>query len=554
MTEQDVLEKQGTDSAKQARAVGLFLLKRYDDAISVYDELLEDDPENMILWVNKMLCSAQTDFPDTLFIDVMLSNEQFLPAQGDLLLAETFFQMQGNDEALLFVNRVLEKDPDNIDACVLKAKILDKIDASNELFAFMKSIYPRLMKDERVLCLMAFFAVTFWNTRQADYLLKKALKINRNAVLQNDFFYTCLAATDKEDDVVVCAAEALNDRKDNPVIWMALANAYVVLEQYDMANDAFDMLSRLSALSDDMKMEWANVLSKQKEFDRAFDLLSQMKATSDSLFLPIRSNLLAMYEAGLWDKAKEKAFFWRSENPDNPDIGYTVAAILKESWMQPAPRSFVKLICDVDTFDMAERSFKENCYFGTSLLDETLQVLKLPVARSLHVLDAGCGAGAASKILRDFTRPDGVLDGVDISRAALELSDNLGGYDRLEEADLLDFFRSCTEKYDLIVCLDSLYYFPDLTNVFEAAKKALKPNGFLVFTVLAEKTDKVYSLTVDGKFKHNSLYVSNCLKKAALSQKYQTEGILYKDTDDKKDREDINCYIFAARKENNVNQ
>lgn len=544
MTEENVLNNDNADGAGQSRAVGLFLLKRYNEAAAVYDDLLRQAPDNIAFWVNKMICVLQYSEPDAAFFNDMLQQISRLPAQGYLCLADVLYNLERHEEALVFVNKALESEPDNVDACLLKARLLDISGRSEELYQFICSFYPRLKRDERVLCFAAFYAVLFWNMEQADYFLKKALKINKYSVLQNNFFYISLAAKNQEEKIVSFGVKALDDRENNPVVWLALGNAYTVLGQNEAAGEAYETLSRLTEISDDIRLNWANVLIEEQKFEQAFDLLNQISDFSDTLFLLMRDVLFAMRRTGRGNEAREKAVFWRSMRPENQDVNYLCTAFLGEKTNESAPLSFVRLINEVYAVEQAERAADRKKYFGPEILDRAVQALKLPIGRSMNVLDIGCGSGAAADILSDFSRPAGTLTGIDVSDIALDFATDKQVYNELEEADLISFCSADPEKYDLIAGLDSLFYFGDLTPVLTAVKTALKPGGIFVFTVRAAEGGRDFDLDIYGRFKQGSRFVSECITAAGLDEKYQAEELLYRKTE----TEEIYCHVFAVQK------
>lgn len=544
MTEENVLNNDNADGAGQSRAVGLFLLKRYNEAAAVYDDLLRQAPDNIAFWVNKMICVLQYSEPDAAFFNDMLQQISRLPAQGYLCLADVLYNLERHEEALVFVNKALESEPDNVDACLLKARLLDISGRSEELYQFICSFYPRLKRDERVLCFAAFYAVLFWNMEQADYFLKKALKINKYSVLQNNFFYISLAAKNQEEKIVSFGVKALDDRENNPVVWLALGNAYTVLGQNEAAGEAYETLSRLTDISDDIRLNWANVLIEEQKFEQAFDLLNQISDFSDTLFLLMRDVLFAMRRTGRGNEAREKAVFWRSMRPENQDVNYLCTAFLGEKTNESAPLSFVRLINEVYAVEQAERAADRKKYFGPEILDRAVQALKLPIGRSMNVLDIGCGSGAAADILSDFSRPAGTLTGIDVSDIALDFAADKQVYNELEEADLISFCSADPEKYDLIAGLDSLFYFGDLTPVLTAVKTALKPGGIFVFTVRAAEGGRDFDLDIYGRFKQGSRFVSECITAAGLDEKYQAEELLYRKTE----TEEIYCHVFAVQK------
>lgn len=375
-------------------------------------------------------------------------------------------------------------------------------------------------------------------------IFKKALKINKYSVLQNNFFYISLAAKNQEEKIVSFGVKALDDRENNPVVWLALGNAYTVLGQNEAAGEAYETLSRLTEISDDIRLNWANVLIEEQKFEQAFDLLNQISDFSDTLFLLMRDVLFAMRRTGRGNEAREKAVFWRSMRPENQDVNYLCTAFLGEKTNESAPLSFVRLINEVYAVEQAERAADRKKYFGPEILDRAVQALKLPIGRSMNVLDIGCGSGAAADILSDFSRPAGTLTGIDVSDIALDFAADKQVYNELEEADLISFCSADPEKYDLIAGLDSLFYFGDLTPVLTAVKTALKPGGIFVFTVRAAEGGRDFDLDIYGRFKQGSRFVSECITAAGLDEKYQAEELLYRKTE----TEEIYCHVFAVQK------
>lgn len=551
MTEnKDLTQKTTTDGSGQSRAVGLFLLGRYQEAAAAYDELLRQDPDNIVFWTNKVVCFLQMYSPDSVFFDQMIGRIDRLPAQGFLCLADVLNDFGRYEESLVFANKALELDANNVEACLLKASLLEKLNRSEDLYSFVDEVYSRLKTDERILCLAAFYSVLFWNMRQADYLLKKALKVNKYAVLQNNLFYACLSASGQDKKIALFGAQALDDRDDNPVVWLALGNAYIHLERYGVAIDAYETLSALTDITDDIRLSWGRALVKEEKFEQAFDLLNQIDDVSEDLFLLMSEILFKMQQIGLTQEASEKASFWRSSHSRDVDIGYLCSAFLKEKDLGSAPLSYIRLINDAYALEQAYQTSDSKMYFGVSVLDRILQKIKYPVGQSLTVLDAGCGTGAAAEVLTDISRMKGTLTGVDISGITLDIASDRRLYDDLKEEDILTYCNSCEEQYDLIVCLNSLYYFSDLTPVFKAVRKALKPGGVFVFTVLSaqEQADQNYSADIYGRFSHKDEYVVRCLKNENFYKQYQAHHLLWK----MKETQEIYCDAFAAQKKNDV--
>ena len=89
MTEENVLTFNRSESRGQARALGLFLLKRYKEAATAYDKLLKQDADNMVFWTNRMICQLQYSPANTAFFDQMIKHVNHLPAQ-DICAYQTY--------------------------------------------------------------------------------------------------------------------------------------------------------------------------------------------------------------------------------------------------------------------------------------------------------------------------------------------------------------------------------------------------------------------------------------------------------------------------------
>lgn len=537
---ESVVSKENTaGGAGKSRAVGLFLLKRYEEAAAAFDELSLRDPDDMDSWTNAVVCRLQYSRPDAVFFDEMRKRVGRLPAQGYLCLAEVLNSFERYEEALVFADKTLSVDPDNVDACLLKAGLLDALNRTDEQYAFIKSFYPRLKRDERVLCYAAFYAALFWNARQASFFLKKALKANKNAAIQNTFFYAALTSGHREKDVIAYGAAALNDRSDNPVVWMAVSNADAALGENDAADEAYGTLAGLTQLPDDARLNWAKVLIEKKNYDRAAELLAHLSGYSDTLFSLIRTLLFAMRRDGLKDTADQKAAAFRAAYGNMPQIDYLCAAFSGDGIKHSAPIEFVNAACELPDPDASP----DRKSFTAAVLDKAFQTAALPVAGSLAVLDIGCGTGAAAPFLRDYSRPNGSLTGIDVSETALAAAQNANAYDRLEENDLITFCAACEDRFDLVVCLDALYWFADPAPVFAAVERVLKPNGVFIFTVTPQTQQPEFSADVYGRFSHNPAYISASLSKSGLVELGHSQEKLYR-TDDK----DGFCALFTTRK------
>jgi predicted TPR repeat methyltransferase len=143
-------------------------------------------------------------------------------------------------------------------------------------------------------------------------------------------------------------------------------------------------------------------------------------------------------------------------------------------------------------------------------------MIDLEAAKSLDVLDAGCGTGLCGPLLAPYARR---LVGVDLSTKMLLQAKARNVYDDLFKVELTAYLRDYTAAYDLITYADTLVYFGPLEDVVHAAANALRPGGRFVFTVeeLDGHADAGYLLCAHGRYAHARSYVERVLAEAGLA-------------------------------------
>jgi predicted TPR repeat methyltransferase len=78
-----------------------------------------------------------------------------------------------------------------------------------------------------------------------------------------------------------------------------------------------------------------------------------------------------------------------------------------------------------------------------------------------------------------------------------------GGYDELVVAELTAYLQAHPDAYDGVISADTLIYFGDLAPVLDAAHGALRPGGWLAFTLeVLEGAGDRYELSSSGRYQH----------------------------------------------------
>jgi predicted TPR repeat methyltransferase len=225
---------------------------------------------------------------------------------------------------------------------------------------------------------------------------------------------------------------------------------------------------------------------------------------------------MAYQMLGRIDDAVQVYRDWLKDEPDNPEVLHHLAACSGEAVPDRASDAYVEKVFDgfANSFD-AKLALLH--YRAPELIAQTVAALLGEPRRELAVLDAGCGTGLCGPLLAPYARR---LEGVDLSERMLAKAQVRQVYDALAKAELTAFIDGAAPaSYDLIVSADTLCYFGDLQAVARAAAKALRPQGWLVFTVEASKGagEAGFQLNPHGRYSHRESYLRDVMAGAGLA-------------------------------------
>lgn len=205
---------------------------------------------------------------------------------------------------------------------------------------------------------------------------------------------------------------------------------------------------------------------------------------------------------------------WLAREPHNPVPRHMLAACGGVAAPPRADDAYVREVFDrfADSFD--EQLLKNLDYRAPQVLVDALAAMLGPPAHALDVLDAGCGTGLCGPLIGPHAQR---LVGVDLSGGMLEKARQRGGYDELVEAELAGWLRASPPVWDVVLSADTLIYFGDLVPVLSAAHHALRPGGWLAFTleVLDGEGDRL-ELSASGRYRHTRGCVERVLSAAGF--------------------------------------
>jgi predicted TPR repeat methyltransferase len=227
--------------------------------------------------------------------------------------------------------------------------------------------------------------------------------------------------------------------------------------------------------------------------------------------------LLAMAHCviGEFDKAIEICERWVTAEPADPLARHTLAACSGRDVPRRASDAYIEAVFDsfAASFDakLALLMYRAPRLVATMLADSGIEAAKM-----LAVLDAGCGTGLCGPLLTDYAAR---LVGVDLSARMLDQARERGVYDELVKGELTAYLQSSPAAFDVIVSADTLVYFGALEEVIAAAARALRPDGYFVFTVeelVGAEDGAEYRLRPHGRYNHARQYVERVLRNAGL--------------------------------------
>lgn len=226
---------------------------------------------------------------------------------------------------------------------------------------------------------------------------------------------------------------------------------------------------------------------------------------------PEARKLLALAHCTLGEIEEAARIFeeWLRADPGDPVARHMLSACSGRDVPPRASDGFVAA-----TFDSFASSFESKLarlsYRAPRLVAVMLEDAAGEPAKSLDVLDAGCGTGLCGALLAAYAR---TLTGVDLSAGMLAQAREKQVYDELLQIELTAYLRTRPAAFDAIISADTLVYFGDLTDVVGAAAGALRGGGLLIFTleraVGASAPD--FRLETHGRYTHAQDYVERLL-------------------------------------------
>lgn len=306
------------------------------------------------------------------------------------------------------------------------------------------------------------------------------------------------------EDAVACFDRVLASDQTRATAWFYRGVALTELDRHEETLASFD---RLLAIAPDHGEAWLRrgqtlqILERHGEaltsYERAL-AIDPAQALAWSNRGGILKNLGRLDEAAV---SFEQAI---AHGGDAELNGYFLAAVRGEKTPAVAPQQAVR-----DLFDDYADSFDQHLvgvlhYQTPTVLINNLEALAPPYFQ--HALDLGCGTGLCGPLVKPLVDR---LDGVDLSPRMIEKARALAIYERLVQADVVQYLRATDQRYDLVLAADVFVYIGDLDPVFEGVRRIMDQGGVYCFSTELPTGDEDFELKASERYGHSERYIRN---------------------------------------------
>ena len=220
---------------------------------------------------------------------------------------------------------------------------------------------------------------------------------------------------------------------------------------------------------------------------------------------------------------------WQKNNPQSANVMHWSNAFLTPHNLSKTDSSYVQNIFDSFAVGFEKVLADLDYQVPQYISGFCKEFLKKKIIKNYQILDAGCGTGLCGKFLKKYSR-FGKLIGVDLSEKMLEIAQGKNLYNQLICNDINSFMDGCDSVYDVICAADVLTYFGELDSFFLSAKKCLKKDGKIFFSISENKQDdNDYFLHISGRFLHHYSYVEKCISNNGFKMLKSEKKVLRKE-------------------------
>lgn len=477
------------------QALAIHREKRLDEAVALYQEILEIEPNH---------------------VQACFNLGSIFHAQSDLPAAISYYQ------------EVVALEPDNFQALyVLADAFRDHGCREEAIGSYRKALalndtYPEPHYN---------LGILYYQQGEYDQALASFRSVIDIDPLHADSLYnTGMVHFDSGDyeNAAVFYEKALVARPDDVDTLYNLAFTRAKLGQLEKAALHYHEAIELAPDDAELHNSLGSVLRKLNEPEMAEFCYRQAVAVRDDYGTAWTNLATILHILGQYDEALE-CYSKAIELGDHTESADYMMAALTGSNRQISPRIYVRELYDgyAENF---ENSLVGNLKYNTpKLLRKTCSSIINRERRFSRAADLGCGTGLVGVQFHDVVDQ---LVGVDLSEKMLAKAGEKDIYDELHCDDIVEFLdKESTRDFDLVMAADVLIYLGELENFFKSLSRRVKSGGYLLFSTERLDSKGGYSLLKTGRYSHSEDYIGSLATKYGFKVEVCREVDLRKEKD-----------------------
>ncbi len=426
-----------------------------------------------------------------------------------------------DDISIKLINKAIKIDPSNYKfqnnaGCVYKA--LNEIDKAITCHQNALEIKPDFVN-----ALINLGLINHQKNKydEAIYYYRQAISIDSCLAEVFNYLGSALKSNGNCDEAISCYQQAIEISSENVTALCSLGAMLRDQEQYYQAVDCFQKAVAIEPTNVTALNDLGLSLHKLGRYNEAIECYEISLKINPHTTVSYNNMGLIYYEQGRFEEALECYQQVVRQEPENGMAQHLIASITGNA-TDRAPRQYIEKIYDAYANNFEEHLLKKLNYRSYELLGRFIVKASKSIDRKLDVLDLGCGTGLVGTIIGASIARQ--LVGVDLSTKMLGKAEEKQLYTRLIQSDLLEMMQGeAAASYDVIVAADVFIYVGDLSRIMNEAKRLLRINGHLAFSVEAtgempvcELCDqREFLLTLAGRYSHSRPYIE---KLAAINE------------------------------------
>jgi predicted TPR repeat methyltransferase len=314
------------------------------------------------------------------------------------------------------------------------------------------------------------------------------------------------------DDALEAGRRALKLKPAFPDALNDMGNVLNEMGRHDESIEAYEGALAINARHGRALLNLARSLYALRKHQDALAVLQRYLALDANDAAALRLKAHALLGIGQSTAAAETLERVLSLNPEDRVSRHLLGAISGRGSPEGDPE-YARAVFDAYAARFEAHLTEKLEYRVPEKIPRVLQALDGENAWYERAVDLGCGTGLVGTQLRSFCSH---LTGVDVSAAMMEKAKEKAVYDELVVDDVLGWLRGGSDRYELLLCIETLLYIGALDGFLEAAKRRMEPGARLVFTTEREEGDG-FTLRKTGRFAHSDAYVQECARRAGLA-------------------------------------